>query len=171
MQAGSLQREAVMKSPSPITSTQPQRSTAAAERWLVAVVLLAALISAIFDRISIAVLFTNEDFRSAMGTGFDPASFWARAAELGYRTEDGGADQAAIRQVLKARGYGVILPSKVPDLLRVLREEWEAAHSSDIDQSAGAETEPQSQVSSASHAGWQVPRIPRRGPTAAAHGR
>jgi sugar phosphate permease len=47
--------------------------TAATGRWVVALVLLAALICAFFDRISIAVLFTNADFTTAMGTGFDPA--------------------------------------------------------------------------------------------------
>jgi MFS family permease len=45
----------------------------AVKRWIVALVLLGALISAFFDRISIAVLFTNTDFQAAMDTGFDPA--------------------------------------------------------------------------------------------------
>ena len=62
-----------MESPAPVSSTRSRRAGAAEGRWLVALVLLAALISAFFDRISIAVLFTNEGFCSAMGTGFDPA--------------------------------------------------------------------------------------------------
>jgi len=57
-------------SPIPFTKS---RTAAAAGRWLVAAVLLAGLISAFFDRISIAVLFTNEGFYTGMGTGFDPA--------------------------------------------------------------------------------------------------
>src|SRR5215472_11583187 len=72
MHAGGSQMEEVMESPAPVSSTRSQRVGAAAGRWLVALVLLAALISAFFDRISIAVLFTNEAFHSAMGTGFDP---------------------------------------------------------------------------------------------------
>ncbi len=30
------------------------------------------MLSAFFDRISVAVLFTNTDFQNAMGTGFNP---------------------------------------------------------------------------------------------------
>jgi len=39
--------------------------------------------------------------------------------------------------------------------LRVLRDEWNAAQPSDIDQTAGAETEPQSQANPAGRTGWQ----------------
>ncbi len=42
-------------------------------RWLVAVILLCLVITGYFDRISVAVLFTNTDFQTAMGTGFNPA--------------------------------------------------------------------------------------------------
>jgi sugar phosphate permease len=42
-------------------------------RWLIAVVLLCVVVTGYFDRISIAVLFTNADFQTAMGTGFNPA--------------------------------------------------------------------------------------------------
>lgn len=45
---------------------------AVATRWIVAIVLFIAVVSAFFDRISIAVLFNNSDFQQAMGTGFDP---------------------------------------------------------------------------------------------------
>lgn len=41
-------------------------------RWLVAGVLLLVVIVGFFDRISIAVLFTNKDFNSTIGTNFDP---------------------------------------------------------------------------------------------------
>ena len=42
-------------------------------RWGVAGVLLLVVIAGFFDRISIAVLFTNQDFNDAIGTGFNPA--------------------------------------------------------------------------------------------------
>lgn len=42
-------------------------------RWLIATVLLCVVVTGYFDRISVAVLFTNKDFQSAMGTGFNPA--------------------------------------------------------------------------------------------------
>jgi sugar phosphate permease len=41
-------------------------------RWAVAFVLFLAVISAFFDRISVAVLFTNTAFQNDMGTGFNP---------------------------------------------------------------------------------------------------
>jgi sugar phosphate permease len=46
--------------------------TASARRWLIAGVLFVAVLSAFFDRISVAVLFTNTEFQTAMGTGFNP---------------------------------------------------------------------------------------------------
>jgi sugar phosphate permease len=42
-------------------------------RWIVAAILFLAVISAFFDRISVAVLFTNTSFQNDMGTGFNPA--------------------------------------------------------------------------------------------------
>jgi sugar phosphate permease len=42
-------------------------------RWLIATVLLCLVMTGYFDRISVAVLFTNKDFQTAMGTGFNPA--------------------------------------------------------------------------------------------------
>jgi sugar phosphate permease len=42
-------------------------------RWLIAVVLLCLVVTGYFDRISVAVLFTNKDFQTAMGIGFNPA--------------------------------------------------------------------------------------------------
>lgn len=42
-------------------------------RWLIATVLLCLVVTGYFDRISVAVLFTNKDFQTAMGTGFNPA--------------------------------------------------------------------------------------------------
>jgi hypothetical protein len=91
---------------------------------------------------------------AAPSAGFDATSFWAKAAELGYRTEDGAADQIAIRRVLRARGYVAIVPSKVPEMLHVLRTEWEAAHPSDIDQSVGTEMERPAQANLAGRTGW-----------------
>ncbi len=41
-------------------------------RWVIAGVLLLVVISGFFDRISIAVLFTNRDFVTVIGTGFNP---------------------------------------------------------------------------------------------------
>jgi sugar phosphate permease len=41
-------------------------------RWIIAMILFLAVLSAFFDRISVAVLFTNTDFQNAMGTGFNP---------------------------------------------------------------------------------------------------
>lgn len=41
-------------------------------RWIVALVLLGLVVTGFFDRISIAVLFTNADFYTAIGTGFNP---------------------------------------------------------------------------------------------------
>jgi sugar phosphate permease len=42
-------------------------------RWFVALILLCLVVTGYFDRISVAVLFTNTDFQTAMGTGFNPA--------------------------------------------------------------------------------------------------
>jgi sugar phosphate permease len=42
-------------------------------RWFVAVILLGLVVTGYFDRISVAVLFTNSDFQTAMGIGFNPA--------------------------------------------------------------------------------------------------
>jgi sugar phosphate permease len=47
---------------------------AAPRRWLVATVLLLVVISGFFDRISIAVLFTNKEFNDITGANFDPAT-------------------------------------------------------------------------------------------------
>lgn len=44
-------------------------------RWFIAIVLLCLVVTGYFDRISVAVLFTNRDFQTAMGTGFNPALF------------------------------------------------------------------------------------------------
>jgi sugar phosphate permease len=42
-------------------------------RWLIAGVLFLAVISAFFDRISVAILFTDPSFQNAMGQGFNAA--------------------------------------------------------------------------------------------------
>ena len=41
-------------------------------RWIVTVVLLGLVVTGYFDRISVAVMFTNKDFYTAIGTGFNP---------------------------------------------------------------------------------------------------
>ncbi len=46
--------------------------TYGAKRWLIAVVLSASVLTGYFDRISVAVLFTNADFYNTLGIGFDP---------------------------------------------------------------------------------------------------
>ncbi len=43
-------------------------------RWVIAVVLLVSVITGFFDRISVAVLFTDHGFNAAMGTDFHPAA-------------------------------------------------------------------------------------------------
>ena len=45
----------------------------AAYRWVTVVVLLVAVTAAFFDRINIAVLFTNADFKHTIGVGNNPA--------------------------------------------------------------------------------------------------
>ena len=57
------------KMPDPAEATARSHSR---RRWLVATILFLTVIAGFFDRISIAVLFTNTDFQTAMGTGFDP---------------------------------------------------------------------------------------------------
>jgi sugar phosphate permease len=42
-------------------------------RWAVVFVLFGAVVVGFFDRISVAVLFTNADFYTSIGTGFNPA--------------------------------------------------------------------------------------------------
>ncbi len=57
-----------------ITETEQHvQAPLARGRWLVAGVLLVIVVSGFFDRISIALLFNNTDFQTAMGIGFDPA--------------------------------------------------------------------------------------------------
>src|SRR4051812_43266505 len=45
---------------------------ASRRRWIIAFILFLAVLSAFFDRISVAVLFTNKEFQDALGTGFNP---------------------------------------------------------------------------------------------------
>jgi sugar phosphate permease len=42
-------------------------------RWIIAVVLMLLVVTGYLDRISVAVLFNNTEFQTAMGTGFNPA--------------------------------------------------------------------------------------------------
>ena len=57
--------------PSHVSSIEVEQP-ASRRRWLIAFILFLAVLSAFFDRISVAVLFTNVDFQNAMGTGFNP---------------------------------------------------------------------------------------------------
>jgi sugar phosphate permease len=52
--------------------SSPTEATASPLRWIVALILFLAVLSAFFDRISVAVLFTNKEFQNATGTGFNP---------------------------------------------------------------------------------------------------
>jgi len=54
------------------TSGVPSQA-AASRRWLVAGILLLVVIAGFFDRISIAVLFTNKEFNETLGTASNPA--------------------------------------------------------------------------------------------------
>jgi len=57
----------------PANASQPITTTKAHPmRWVIAFILFLAVISAFFDRISIAVLFTNTDFQNDMGIGYNP---------------------------------------------------------------------------------------------------
>ena len=57
--------------------------TYGAKRWLVGVVLCASVLTGYFDRISVAVLFTNADFYNTLGIGFDPVRLgWLMTAFL-----------------------------------------------------------------------------------------
>ncbi|MEJ0093194.1 MAG: MFS transporter [Methylocella sp.] len=52
---------------------QPKRDAARSPwRWVIAVVMLATVVTGFFDRISIAVLFTDSGFNAALGTAFRP---------------------------------------------------------------------------------------------------
>jgi sugar phosphate permease len=53
-------------------ASSPAEGTASPLRWIIALILFLAVLSAFFDRISVAVLFTNKEFQDAMGTGFNP---------------------------------------------------------------------------------------------------
>lgn len=63
---------ATVTPPAPHRNAHDIEQPAPRWRWLIAFVLFLAVLSAFFDRISVAVLFTNVDFQNAMGTGFNP---------------------------------------------------------------------------------------------------
>ncbi len=56
---------------SPAGATVSAAGTASPLRWIIALILFLAVLSAFFDRISVAVLFTNKEFQDALGTGFN----------------------------------------------------------------------------------------------------
>jgi sugar phosphate permease len=51
-----------------------ERHAASPWRWVTVLVLFAVVVTGFFDRISIAVLFTDHDFNAALGTAFQPAT-------------------------------------------------------------------------------------------------
>jgi sugar phosphate permease len=57
---------------SPGGASARAEATASPLRWVIALILFLAVLSAFFDRISVAVLFTNKEFQDALGTGFNP---------------------------------------------------------------------------------------------------
>lgn len=66
----SIQSGPMRSSEVPMTDASDVQPTK--KRWAIAFILFLAVLSAFFDRISVAVLFTNTDFQNAMGTGFNP---------------------------------------------------------------------------------------------------
>jgi sugar phosphate permease len=56
-----------------VESLAAQDGKTARWRWAVVLVLFGAVVVGFFDRISVAVLFTNADFYTSIGTGFNPA--------------------------------------------------------------------------------------------------
>jgi sugar phosphate permease len=65
--------EEVMKTlQSSMVTASAARSEPSRRRWFIAGLLMLVVISGFFDRISIAVLFTNQDFVTTIGTGFNP---------------------------------------------------------------------------------------------------
>src|SRR5262249_45163663 len=57
----------------PVHAAADAEAPASRRRWIIAFILFLAVLSAFFDRISVAVLFTNKDFQDALGTGFNPS--------------------------------------------------------------------------------------------------
>jgi sugar phosphate permease len=57
----------------PYALERPDSVPRSPTRWIVGAVMLVTVIAGFFDRISIAVLFTDPGFNAAMGTGFRPA--------------------------------------------------------------------------------------------------
>lgn len=66
--------DSAVTEPSQVATAAPAAGVqSAAYRWIMVVVLLVAVTTAFFDRINIAVLFTNADFKHAIGVGNNPA--------------------------------------------------------------------------------------------------
>ena len=70
-----LSRADLADPPSPAAAAAAPDVQATPKRWIIAAILFLAVLSAFFDRISVAVLFTNKEFQDAMGIGFDPTRF------------------------------------------------------------------------------------------------
>ena len=54
-------------------SVRSEKAAYSPLRWAIAAVLFVSVVSGFFDRISVAVLFTDKGFNAAMGTNFNPA--------------------------------------------------------------------------------------------------
>ncbi len=66
--------DSAVTGPSQVAAPVPTAGVqSAAYRWVMVVVLLVAVTAAFFDRINIAVLFTNADFKHAIGVSNNPA--------------------------------------------------------------------------------------------------
>jgi sugar phosphate permease len=66
--------DSAITEPTQIAAAPPAAGVkSAAYRWVMVFVLLLAVTTAFFDRINIAVLFTNADFKHAIGVGNNPA--------------------------------------------------------------------------------------------------
>jgi sugar phosphate permease len=66
--------DSAITEPTQIAAAPPATGVkSAAYRWVMVFVLLLAVTTAFFDRINIAVLFTNADFKHAIGVGNNPA--------------------------------------------------------------------------------------------------
>jgi sugar phosphate permease len=66
--------DSAITEPTQIAAAPPATGVkSAAYRWVMVVVLLVAVTTAFFDRINIAVLFTNADFKHTIGVGNNPA--------------------------------------------------------------------------------------------------
>jgi sugar phosphate permease len=72
--AGGTTQETPVTTPPLASARAAIRPGVSPWRWVVAGVLLLTIVTGFFDRISVAVLFTNPGFNAALGTGLHPAA-------------------------------------------------------------------------------------------------